>query len=159
MTHGDGFVIIRYQNSISDEFGRIADALAPLTQGEWELEYNRDLGDGWHGIRLVYGSGLSAAEDSDLPEVYCLNSVHPNPFNPMTTVQYALPEAGHVTFRIYDLAGRLVWSRQEDAMPAGRHEFVWRGTDSNGQSLASGSYVLRMSARGYVSSKKVMLVR
>ncbi len=110
LTHGDAFDIIKYQTSISEEFGEIDDTLAPLTQSEWELAYNKDLGDGWNGIRLVYGTGVSAAEESELPEIYSLDGVHPNPFNPMTTVRYSLPEAGHVTFRIYDLAGRLVWS-------------------------------------------------
>jgi len=159
MTLGDSFDVIKYRTIISDELGGIDDTLAQLTNGEWTLEYNHDLGEGWYGIRLVYGTGLSAVEGDIQPVAYSLDGIHPNPFNPMTTVHYALPQAGTVTFRIYDLAGRLVWSRQEDAMPAGRHDFVWRGTDSNGQSLASGSYVLRMRAKGFVDSRKVMLVR
>ena len=160
MTLGDVFDIIFYQETFPDEFGEIDDDLAPLTDGLWEVEYQHDHLDGWYSIRLHYVEDTSPVADPNLPAVFSLDGAYPNPFNPLTAISYALPEARAVEFRIYDLAGRQVWtSGTGTIMPAGRHEFAWNGTSQDGHSLPSGSYLLRMSAGDFQANKKLALVR
>jgi len=89
-----------------------------------------------------------------------LHSISPNPFNPATTVEYELHQASAVQFSVFDVAGRLVWNTDSNAvLPAGHHSIVWRGLNNSGQNLPSGSYLLRMSARNFQATKRMTLVR
>jgi flagellar hook assembly protein FlgD len=84
---------------------------------------------------------------------------HPNPFNPSTTLRFALPLAGGVRLSIYDIGGRLVRDLVSGLYPAGTHTAVWDGRDAAGRSLASGSsYVARMEAGGKVEAVRMSLV-
>ena len=160
MSHGDFLDIIRYAGPQEGEFGVVDDTLAPLSDGKWSVEYGHDLGDGWYSVRLIYGDGVSPVEDDAVPAAYALRSAYPNPFNPMVKVSYETPAAGPVSFGIYDIAGRKVWSQDSAAsLPAGRPELVWRGVDDRGQSLPSGTYLLRMEAARFSEGRKLMLVR
>ncbi len=85
----------------------------------------------------------------------------PNPFNSNTRVTFALPEACEVTLKMYDTAGCIV--RMPIAcryFEAGQHEFPFHGSD-----LASGIYLIRMSANArqsaktYESCAKVVLLK
>lgn len=83
----------------------------------------------------------------------------PNPFNPRTTLRFDLPAAGRVRLEVYDVRGRLVGSLVDAELPAGRHEAVWDGRDSEGRAMASGSYFARLSAGGEVETVMMGLVR
>ncbi|RKX29587.1 MAG: hypothetical protein DRP71_16120, partial [Verrucomicrobia bacterium] len=86
-------------------------------------------------------------DDPDLPpQSTRLAGVYPNPFNPQTTVAFELAASEHVTLRIYDLRGRQVRVLEDAVLPPGRHERTWDGRDSSGRTVASGSYLVRMSA-------------
>lgn len=88
-----------------------------------------------------------------IPLAYGLSGNHPNPFNPSTTLRYALPEASKVSLVIYDIAGREVmrWEQQEDA---GFKSVVWHGTDQRGQPIPTGLYIYRFEAESVESNKR-----
>lgn len=90
---------------------------------------------------------------------FSLNQNCPNPFNPMTSIEYSLPQAGHVTLDIYDLAGRRVIRLVDDARPAGLHTEVWTGLDQAGNSAPSGTYFYRVSSGDRTLVKKMSLIR
>jgi photosystem II stability/assembly factor-like uncharacterized protein len=98
-------------------------------------------------------------DDDEIPSVVSELSNYPNPFNPVTTVSYALTEAAEVDLAVYDLAGRRVRTLERGRRDAGRHETVWDGATSGGRSAASGTYFLRMNAGGRVSVAKMNLVK
>ncbi len=94
------------------------------------------------------------------PAVALLDSCHPNPFNPMTTISYRLPRATAVNLVIYDLKGRVVRRVKTGVLDqAGAHEATWDGKDESGGAVPSGTYVVRLATRQGVESRKVMLVR
>jgi len=157
---GDSFDIIRYSSGQrSGEYEYLDTTLAPVSNGLWSLVYDQSVDTG-SAIQLVYGESLSGANDSDLPGNFALRSIHPNPFNPVTTIEYDLPRSSSVRFSVYDVAGRLVWASGSGVVtPAGRHEIVWRGKDTSGRNLASGSYLLRMQADGFEATRRMVLVR
>ena len=83
----------------------------------------------------------------------------PNPFNPRTTVRFALAQEGRVQVRVFDLAGRLVETLIDGPMGVGEHSIVWDGIDSGGRSVASGSYVIRLDAPDRSDSRTVTLLK
>ncbi|NUO82165.1 right-handed parallel beta-helix repeat-containing protein, partial [candidate division KSB1 bacterium] len=92
---------------------------------------------------------------------YELAQNYPNPFNPSTTIRFTLPEAapGAVTLRIYDMRGALVKTLVSGTLHAGQHEVVWNGINKQGEHVASGMYLYRMQAGGFVQTKQMMLMR
>jgi hypothetical protein len=83
---------------------------------------------------------------------------HPNPFNPTTSIEYDVASAGHVTVEIYDVSGRLVRRLVDGYKHAGRYTAVWDGRDTRGAPAHTGIYLYRMSATGYTSPAKKMLL-
>jgi hypothetical protein len=95
-----------------------------------------------------------------MPISFSLGNCWPNPFNPMTTIQYDLPQASRVNLRIYDMAGHLVKTLVNgDMVEAGHKEIVWRGRDGSGRQVASGTYFYRLEAGQYSETKRMVLVK
>ncbi len=87
------------------------------------------------------GAFSSAEETKDgLPIAYELSPNFPNPFNNSTTIRYQLPDGGKVSLQVFNLLGQKVATLVQQEMPAGYHQFVWRGAG-----MASGIYFLRFS--------------
>jgi len=96
---------------------------------------------------------------SNLPVSFALHRAYPNPFNPSTTIQYDLPEAAHVSLRIYNLQGQLIATLFDNTQPAGYYQVLWDGTDQFQKPVASGVYFCRMVTPQYTKTVKMMLVR
>lgn len=88
-----------------------------------------------------------------------LTSVHPNPFNPQTTLEYTLREGGQVQLAIYDARGSLVRRLVDQVMPAGDYRVTWNGLDGAGRPVGSGIYFVRLSAGSDVDSRKIVLLK
>ena len=88
-----------------------------------------------------------------------LSKNYPNPFNPSTTINYELSTAGLVTLVIYDLKGSEVKTLVQEHQDASYHNVVWNGLNNSGQSVASGRYLLKMSAPGYTESITMTLLK
>jgi len=131
--------------------------------GQWTLTVSDHAGydtgslDEWC-LNIGY-AGQTTTPVDDLPLALSLGRNYPNPFNPQTTIGFALPRAGEVTLAVFDLRGRLVSKLVDGELPAGRHEVVWRGQDASGRRMASGTYVYRLTADGQTVSEKMLLVK
>lgn len=86
-------------------------------------------------------------------------SIHPNPFNPQTTVAFAIASAGRVRIAVFDVRGTLVRRLVDESMPAGEHSIVWHGIDDAGRPAASGIYFVRMIAGGFTETRKIVLLK
>jgi len=86
-------------------------------------------------------------------------SVHPNPFNPTTTIRFGLPAAGQVRLSVYDVTGRLIRTLIDGGLAEGPHEAVWDGRDASGRGVGSGSYFARLLAGGRRETVWMCLVR
>jgi beta-lactamase superfamily II metal-dependent hydrolase len=84
---------------------------------------------------------------------------HPNPFNPLTRIEFSLDEAARVSVKIYDISGKVVRTLVEETMPAGRHRAFWNGEDENGRSVVSGIYICRLEAEGKTAMRKMVLLK
>jgi subtilisin-like proprotein convertase family protein len=110
-------------------------------------------------LEISYSPAMSSAGDRDLPKELVLDANYPNPFNPMTTISFALPQATHVQLRVYDLQGKLVATLADGTLTAGRHETIWTGRDDAGRQTASGMYFYRLIADGQTRSGKMLLLK
>jgi len=95
----------------------------------------------------------------DLPLAGPGPSAHPNPFNPRTTIAFALARAGRVRVAVYGLTGRQIVELADRAFPAGDRALTWNGRDDSGRDAPSGTYVVRVEAGGLTRAVKVTLVR
>jgi len=104
-------------------------------------------------IVIAATSGVVTRVEAPAPAVAL--GAYPNPFNPATSLQYALPRAGWAELRVYDAAGRLVARPLAGAQPAGQGTVSWRADQ-----LASGVYLVVLSLDGEdLRSTKLTLVR
>ena len=79
---------------------------------------------------------------------------YPNPFNPETTIRYALSQPGPVRLAVYDLLGHEVAVLVDEPQPAGWHEIRFPAA-----LLPSGSYVYRLQAQDKIMSDTMTLVK
>jgi len=96
----------------------------------------------------------SVEKMEDRPTCVRLYENYPNPFNPLTTIRYGLPNRSHVTLTVFNTLGQQVAVLQNAEQEAGYHEVQF---DASG--LASGVYFYRMQAGDFVATKRLLLLR
>ncbi len=144
--------------------GSLDDLIGENAQGEWTIWISDNAGadvgmlNSWC-VRVIGGTGTDVADEFATPVRFELSGVSPNPFNPMTTVTYAMPAPGHVELAVYNVSGRLVKTLVDGDETAGWHAVAWDGRDDNGGSVASGVYFARMMADGFTGSTKMVLLK
>ena len=84
---------------------------------------------------------------------------YPNPFNPITAINYDLPEVRDVNIIIYDLLGRTIRHLDLNKVKAGRHKFVWHGTNDFGKRVSTGIYFLRVDYDNIMYTQKMMFLK
>jgi hypothetical protein len=94
-----------------------------------------------------------------LPKEFNLARNYPNPFNPETRIEYALPKAVFVQLEIYNLLGQKVRTLVEKEQPAGFQKAVWDSRDESGRAMPGGVYLLRIKAGEYTAVRKITLLR
>jgi hypothetical protein len=131
----------------------------------WRFMYQSLLDQEWLFIYVdaMTGEIITAVEDAgnsgSLPGEFSLEQNYPNPFNAETLINYGLPQDTHVELAVYNILGQRVRTLVDGIRPAGQHRARWDGTDDGGRPLASGLYFCRMKAGGYISVRKMLLVR
>ena len=117
------------------------------------------------GVMVDLAGGIDAITNIEIgslkpmPTDYALEQNVPNPFNPSTTIEYRLPEAGDVQLVIYNLLGQEIRTLVQETMDAGFHSVVWDGTDEFGKQVASGIYIYRMSVGDITKVQRMMLLK
>jgi len=84
---------------------------------------------------------------------------YPNPFNPETTISYALKDPGRVNIGIYNLKGQLIRTLVNSDQPSGRYAVLWNGRDDQGRAVGSGIYYYRMQAKDYQATRRMILMQ
>ena len=86
-------------------------------------------------------------------------SNYPNPFNPVTTIRYYLPEEGNSELSIYNIKGNLVRKLVSDSESEGWHEHLWDGRDQSGRSTSSGIYIIKLASEDQSLNRKISLIK
>jgi lysyl endopeptidase len=98
-------------------------------------------------------------EAGNLPAAGLSLGNYPNPFNPVTRVQFNLEAAGHASLTVYDIQGRRVRELVDGPLTEGEHTAIWDGTDDRGRRVGSGLYFARLSSGGQVAEHKMVLLK
>lgn len=105
--------------------------------------------------RLEITETVPVAVDAlERPAQFGIQGVSPNPFNPVTTIDYGIEQAGNVRINIYNLNGQMVDSIVDGFMEAGQHRIDWNARDA-----ASGVYIVSLNAGNRHDVRKVTLVK
>jgi hypothetical protein len=95
-----------------------------------------------------------------LPEVFALAPPMPNPFNPVTTVRYAVPPPGSpVRITVYNVRGQRVVELVNQYRNPGYYTAHWDGINRSGNPVASGVYFIQMNATGFVQTVKAVVLK
>ena len=97
--------------------------------------------------------------DETAPQQFALYDNYPNPFNPSTRLSYDIAEQVRVNITIFDAVGREVIKLFDGIQNPGFQNVVWNGKDQFGQNVPAGIYIYRMNAGGFISTKKMVLLK
>ena len=89
-----------------------------------------------------------------IPQYYNISSIYPNPFNPITRINYGIPEYSKVEVIVYNLTGKEVKSLINEFQMPGYYQIVW-----NAASYPSGMYFVTLIAGDFLKTQKLMLVK
>jgi hypothetical protein len=119
-----------------------------------------DGGDGsfipWapEGLENPFEEIITIAASQAVPDAFSFNGAYPNPFNPRTTLTFALPEAARVGLTLYDISGRQVIELVDGWRDAGVHEMEFDASE-----FASGVYLCRLQAGSFSATQKMVLLK
>ena len=122
------------------------DTLMNLTPDEY-MGYAPDMGAVQVGLPVQINSKLS------LPQAFTLYHNFPNPFNPSTSIRYAIPVNSDIEIVIYDILGKHVKTLVNAVQPPGAHTITWNGSDASGHKMSAGLYLCRFVARDKYTSQ------
>ncbi|MBU1708305.1 T9SS type A sorting domain-containing protein, partial [bacterium] len=101
-----------------------------------------------------YEQTAEATPTATIPREYALDQNFPNPFNPNTTISYALKDVGFVTLKIYNLLGQEVTTLVSQRLEAGRYTATFMADN-----LPSGVYIYRLEVNDFTATKKMVLMK
>lgn len=125
--------------------------------GRWVI-FNDGEGNVYNYLVHSYLGVSTAVEDnkllSNIPDKYLLSQNFPNPFNPVTTIKYGLPESQYVSLTVYDIMGRRVAQLVDENKDAGYHT-----VELDASALSSGIYFYHLQAGSYTNVRKMMIIK
>jgi hypothetical protein len=89
-----------------------------------------------------------------VPTAIAIGNAYPNPFNPSTSFELNVGQAGNVSVMVYNVNGQFVDMIQEGSMDAGLYNMTWNASD-----FSSGMYIIKANNADVTVSQKVMLVK
>ena len=108
-----------------------------------------------HGI----GEYVEITGEQQQPTEFHLSQAYPNPFNPVTNLNYSLVHASEVSIVIYNLMGRPIRTLVSGHEAAGSHRVYWDGTNEAGGRMSSGVYLLKMATPTFSQTQKIMFLK
>jgi hypothetical protein len=98
--------------------------------------------------------GIETDDFGGIPISYSLDHNYPNPFNPSTTIEFGLPIAAEVKLTIYNALGQQITNLFQGKLNAGKHRYTWQAS-----ALPSGLYFYRLSSKGFIQTRKMLLLK
>jgi hypothetical protein len=119
--------------------------------GRWQTDPEYASSKTW---MVVTSDGVTQAVQSGNPKTFVLHQNAPNPFNPLTVIEFEIPESRFVTLTLYDGLGREMEKLASGRYPAGKYKSIW-----DARNYPSGFYYARLQAGDFAQTKKMMLVK
>ncbi len=98
--------------------------------------------------------------NNTIPDEYFISENYPNPFNPRTRMEFSLPSASDISFKVYSLIGAEVYSYNKKKLSPGRYTIEWNGRDLKNNPVPSGVYIYEFRAGdSFREAKKMTLLK
>lgn len=150
---GESIVLAYLIQPVNIGFPKTPSMLNTLQIGLEEFSRNKNLAS------IDQRSVNERPQNENVPIAYQLHQNSPNPFNPTTEIRFDLPMTEMVKLEIFNTLGQKVQTIANEVLGAGYHTFSWDGRDRQGQLVASGVYIYRITTSHFQSQKKMLLVR
>ncbi|UCG50914.1 MAG: right-handed parallel beta-helix repeat-containing protein [Candidatus Latescibacterota bacterium] len=123
------------------------------------LPENNESGELIGALGLGCPDPTGVGEDRQVPDAPGLRRVYPNPFNPVTKIEYSVPITGLVRLAVYDVKGREIRLLADEVQPMGNYSVLWEGCDNNGVRVSSGVYFVRMEHGGDTWTHRMVFLK
>ena len=115
-------------------------------------------------IRYIGPESPTAVEEvaAKTPEGFELSYAYPNPFNPETTIRFSVPQltgTQQATLKVFDLSGQEIARLVDETVGAGVYQAQWDGTDAQGRTVASGTYIYQLEVGPFRDAKRMVLLK
>ena len=134
----------------------------PVATGEYSgivTIYSNDNDEEEVTVQLTGIAVELSVDGHQIPDKFTLHQNHPNPFNPVTTLRYDLPEDAMVNITIYDMMGRVVRTMVNTQQNTGFKSVRWNATNDAGSSVSAGLYLYMIQAGDFRQTKKMVLLK
>ena len=153
---GEAIYLVNSNSEIIDEviFGA---QTADLSMGRYENGVGNfvQMAPSYSAENIQPTSGIDDELNSLTPMEYILEPNFPNPFNPVTNINFSLPESGEVSLSIYDMSGKMVdVILNSSNCTAGNYSYQW-----NAQSFSSGLYIAVLQSKSMRLTQKMILMK
>ena len=98
--------------------------------------------------------GVVDEDVAQLPTTVQLKQNFPNPFNPVTSIEYTIPFEDKIVLTIYNILGEEVTRLVDEKQFAGHYEVTW-----NAANTASGIYFYKLQSGDFSLTKKMVLLK
>ncbi|MDP3113778.1 MAG: T9SS type A sorting domain-containing protein [Candidatus Cloacimonadaceae bacterium] len=114
----------------------------------------------YHGpVSATLTGGIDVPVTPEIPLITSIQSIYPNPFNPVTTIAYGLDKAGDVKIEIYNIRGQRISTLISGTMNAGNYRVRWNGMDEDNRLCTSGVYLVKMITGQHSATRKIILLK
>ena len=94
-----------------------------------------------------------------IPNNFSLSKNYPNPFNPLTNLDFSIPKRSNVTLRVFNMMGQEVVTLINEKKSYGNYSTSWNGLDSKGVNVSSGVYFAELKTRDARRITKMLLLK
>ena len=120
----------------------------------------------WFSSTSSYGNGdmgspgasfdgtLEINQETLIPASFVINTLYPNPFNPVITLDTDIHQSGDLRIEVYDVSGHLIEEINKDYVNTGKQSFQWSGNNSS-----SGMYFFKITDGYVVQIRKAVLLK
>ncbi|MBN1464446.1 T9SS type A sorting domain-containing protein, partial [candidate division KSB1 bacterium] len=109
-------------------------------------------------FRIDYPTGVARLND-EVPVDFTLQQNFPNPFNPVTRIQYQIASRAQVRLVVYNIQGGEIATLVDETQDAGAYMLSWHGLDGNGAPAPSGVYFYRLTADSFTETRRMILMK
>jgi len=152
-------LVYSFEDKVNIPEGPVTLLAIPRNQG-CGLQRLEVVDDKGRVMKAIWGTtGISDQSTQDLPKTFTLFPNYPNPFNPDTYIEYALPTDCQVTLVIYNILGQKVRTLINSYQDAGFKSVRWNGEDDSGDQVSAGVYFYSIKADNFRQTKKMLLLK
>ena len=100
------------------------------------------------------GKVVGVQKISEIPTEYALCQNFPNPFNPTTSIRFAVPKESFIKLSVFNVLGQEIMNLVNKVYSPGNYQVSFDASKLN-----SGIYFYQIKSNDFVSSKKMMVLK